>query len=155
MKRDGEHVDLVVPGPGTHVDDDALMPLKDDLDDTQARKFVGKRLPSNIRWLTDQRTHFAMYASQIDHSFPNGHASPILVIHDIVSSWRFAIAVNTKSSNEVVKALRRVIGARTTYKVLISDSAPEIALAASVMQLAHVPFTPGRPQQSGHVERSG
>eukprot|EP00971_Amphidinium_carterae_P023147 456729-Amphidinium_carterae.1 len=38
LKRDGEQVDLVVPGPETHVDDDAPMPLEDDLDDAQARK---------------------------------------------------------------------------------------------------------------------
>eukprot|EP00971_Amphidinium_carterae_P124032 2456514-Amphidinium_carterae.1 len=36
--------------------------------------------------------HDPFVALQIDHSFPNGHASPILVIRDIVSSWRFAIA---------------------------------------------------------------
>eukprot|EP00971_Amphidinium_carterae_P030948 609036-Amphidinium_carterae.1 len=36
--RDDEHVDLVIPGPETRVDDEAPMPLEDDLDDTQARK---------------------------------------------------------------------------------------------------------------------
>eukprot|EP00971_Amphidinium_carterae_P318309 6327182-Amphidinium_carterae.1 len=47
------------------------------------------------------------------------------------------------------------MGARDTYRILISDSAPEIASAASLLQMAHVPLTPGRPQQSGHIERSG
>eukprot|EP00971_Amphidinium_carterae_P097991 1938807-Amphidinium_carterae.1 len=38
IRDDDERVDLVVLGPETRIDDEAPMPLEDDLDDTQARK---------------------------------------------------------------------------------------------------------------------
>eukprot|EP00971_Amphidinium_carterae_P252133 5005985-Amphidinium_carterae.2 len=52
------------------------------------------------------------------------------------------IAVSSKSSAEIVRVLKHVMGARTTYKIMISDSAPEMASAASLLQMAHVPLTP-------------
>eukprot|EP00971_Amphidinium_carterae_P268236 5321808-Amphidinium_carterae.1 len=90
---------------------------------------------------------------QIDHKFIDQH-SPYLTVKDIYSGWLYAYPVMDKSSGEVEAVLRHVIGARGSYRIVVSDSAPEPVSAAAAVGLAHFPLTPERPQQNGHVERA-
>eukprot|EP00971_Amphidinium_carterae_P325002 6455056-Amphidinium_carterae.8 len=119
LRINDEHIDLVVPGPALDIEGEAPMPLEDDLDDTQARKL--RREAFTFEHSMAHRTNDPLVRVILSLLFRLIIHSPManLVIRDIVSSWRFAIAVNTKSSNDVVNALKRVTGARTTYKVRV------------------------------------
>eukprot|EP00971_Amphidinium_carterae_P310006 6160361-Amphidinium_carterae.1 len=80
-----------------------------------------------------------------------GQSTPFLTVRDVFTGWLYAYPVKDKSTLEVERVLRHILGARTSYKILVSDSAPEL-LAANTFNMAHFALTPERPQQSGHVE---
>eukprot|EP00971_Amphidinium_carterae_P349535 6491065-Amphidinium_carterae.2 len=68
--------------------------------------------------------------------------------------WIYAYPVVDKSKPKVERLLRHIIGARSSYKMLVSDSAPEL-LAANTFNLAHFALTPERPQQTLVSELAG
>eukprot|EP00971_Amphidinium_carterae_P192331 3816348-Amphidinium_carterae.3 len=82
-----------------------------------------------------------------------GQSTPFLTVRDVFTGWIYAHPVVAKSRPEVERVLRHIIGAKLSYKNLVSDSAPEL-LAANPFNLAHFALTPERPQQSRHLERS-
>eukprot|EP00971_Amphidinium_carterae_P149300 2960142-Amphidinium_carterae.1 len=79
--------------------------------------------------------------------------TPFLTVRDVFIGWIYSYPVVDKSKPEVERVLRHIIGAKLSYKILVSDFAAEL-LAANTFNLAHFALTPERPQQSGHVERS-
>eukprot|EP00971_Amphidinium_carterae_P256184 5086584-Amphidinium_carterae.1 len=95
----------------------------------------------------------AFQGLQLDHKYMFGQSTPFLTVRDVFTGWIYAYPVADRSKHEVERVLRHIIGARSSYKTLVSDSAPEL-LASNTFNLAHFALTPGRPQQSGHVDRS-
>eukprot|EP00971_Amphidinium_carterae_P066107 1309548-Amphidinium_carterae.1 len=95
----------------------------------------------------------AFQGLQLDHKYMFGQSTPFLTVTDVFTGWIYAYPVADNTKPEVERVLRHIIGARSSYKILVSDSAPEL-LAANTFSLAHFALTPERPQQSGHVERS-
>eukprot|EP00971_Amphidinium_carterae_P048302 951548-Amphidinium_carterae.1 len=91
----------------------------------------------------------AFQGLQLDHNYMFGQSTPFLTVRDVFTGWLYAYQVADKSTPEVERVLRHILGARTSYKILVSDSAPEL-LAANTFNLAHFALTPERPQQSGH-----
>eukprot|EP00971_Amphidinium_carterae_P022190 437789-Amphidinium_carterae.1 len=95
----------------------------------------------------------AFQGLQLDRKYMFGPSTPFLTVRDIFTGWIYVYPVVDKSKLELERVLWHIIGAKLSYKILASDSAPEL-LAASTFNLAHFALTPVRPQQSGHVERS-
>eukprot|EP00971_Amphidinium_carterae_P017775 350314-Amphidinium_carterae.1 len=93
----------------------------------------------------------AFQGLQLEHKYMFGQSTPFLTVRDVFTGWLYAYPVADESTPEVERVLRHILGARTSYKILVSDSAPEL-LAANTFNLAHFALTPERPQQSGHVE---
>eukprot|EP00971_Amphidinium_carterae_P282441 5607171-Amphidinium_carterae.1 len=85
---------------------------------------------------------------QIDHKFMYDQHSSYLTVRDVYSGWLYAYPVMDKSSGEVEAVLRHVIGARGSYRIVVSDSAPELVSATATVGLAHFSLTPERPQQN-------
>eukprot|EP00971_Amphidinium_carterae_P199164 3952654-Amphidinium_carterae.1 len=116
--------------------------------------FKTKASPARVRKisLSEQASITeAFQGLQLEHKYMFGQSTSILTESDVFTGWIYAYPVADKSKPELERVLRHIIGARSSYKILVSDSAPEL-LAANTFNLAHFALTPERPQQSGHVE---
>eukprot|EP00971_Amphidinium_carterae_P349322 6490962-Amphidinium_carterae.1 len=118
--------------------------------------FKTKASPARVRKisLSEQASITeAFQGLQFDHKYRFGRSTPFHTVRDVFTGWIYAYPVADKSKLEVERVLRHIIGARSSYKILVSDSAPEL-LAENNLNFAHCALTAERPQQSGHVERS-
>ena len=77
-----------------------------------------------------------------------------VVTQDYFTSWLEGFPVNSKSSDDVLRAFQSFFGPDHQPKVIYSDNSGELMLACKRLGYLHATSTPHLPQTNGIAERS-
>jgi len=77
-----------------------------------------------------------------------------LTIRDVATGWVDCFPTVTKSAEDTVHALERMVGRNVAIKRVHTDGADELRLACEELGWPQTVSTPGRPQTNGVVERT-